>query len=144
MGWGGVVGVVLSLMAVLHPVCGGDRVVVGLVGHSVTLPCVYDTERTGPLRTCWVRGRAPSFGCSNSILGTQPRRATPTESGRFRLLGCARDGDVSLTIVDLRSGDSGLYGCRVNIPGPSNDLLVLVQLEVKEEGMALGPQGLSR
>ncbi|KAJ8405536.1 hypothetical protein AAFF_G00320090 [Aldrovandia affinis] len=32
------------------------------------------------------------------------------------------EGDVSLTIINVTENDSGIYGCRVEIPGPFNDL----------------------
>ncbi|XP_030224975.1 hepatitis A virus cellular receptor 1 homolog [Gadus morhua] len=122
-------------------VCGGDRdvVVVGLAGHSVTLPCVYDTQYTGgPVRTCWSRARVPNNRRFYALLCTYPgrgppRQETPQAGGRLQLLGRACDGDASLTIQDLQSSDSGLYVCRVRVPGRSNVLKVRVQLGVKEE-----------
>ncbi|XP_059919270.1 T-cell immunoglobulin and mucin domain-containing protein 2-like isoform X4 [Gadus macrocephalus] len=62
-----------------------------------------------------------------------PRQGTPQAGGRLQLPGRACDGDVSLTIQDLQSSDSGLYVCRVRVPGRFNVLKVRVQLEVKEE-----------
>ena len=123
-------------------------VVVGLAGHSVTLPCVYDTQYTGgPVHTCWSRARVPNNRCSYALLCKYPgrgppRQETPQAGGRLQLLGRACDGDASLTIQDLQSSDSGLYVCRVRFPGRFNVLKVRVQLGVKEEGMSLGPRGL--
>ena len=42
-------------------------------------------------------------------------------SSRYQLLGRLDEGDVSLTILNLRDSDAGRYGCRVEIPGWFND-----------------------
>ena len=36
-------------------------------------------------------------------------------------MGDLSAGDVSLTIRQVEEGDSGMYGCRVDIPGWFND-----------------------
>ncbi|CAL8263848.1 unnamed protein product [Lota lota] len=55
--------------------------------------------------------KVPGCSCSNPILSTSPGMVTSRKSARFQLLGRARDGNVSLTIVHERSSDSGLYRC---------------------------------
>lgn len=42
-------------------------------------------------------------------------------SERYLLMGNLGGGDVSLTIQRVEESDSGMYGCRVEIPGWFND-----------------------
>lgn len=43
------------------------------------------------------------------------------QSRRYLLMGNLAWGDVSLTIRQVEESDSGIYGCRVEIPGWFND-----------------------
>ncbi|KAF7668702.1 hypothetical protein LDENG_00294710 [Lucifuga dentata] len=54
------------------------------------------------------------------------------QSHRYQLLGGVTEGDVSLTIIHAQRSDSGVYGCRVEIPGWFNDLKVNIQLVIEE------------
>ncbi|KAL4601651.1 hypothetical protein GN956_G25692 [Arapaima gigas] len=42
-------------------------------------------------------------------------------SDRYQLLSGLDRGNVSLTIINVAKEDSGLYGCRIEIPGWFND-----------------------
>uniref|UniRef100_A0A8C6V1K5 Ig-like domain-containing protein n=1 Tax=Neogobius melanostomus TaxID=47308 RepID=A0A8C6V1K5_9GOBI len=57
-----------------------------------------------------------------------------TWGSRYQLRGAVEIGDVSLTVMNARWSDAGVYGCRVEIPGWFNDLKVNIKLSI-EEGM---------
>jgi hypothetical protein len=102
----------------------------GVVGHPVTLPCTYSTYR-GITTTCWGRGQCPSSACQNTLIWTNGHRVTYQKSSRYNLKGHISEGDVSLTIENSVESDSGLYCCRVEIPGWFNDQKVTFSLQVK-------------
>ncbi|XP_021033560.1 hepatitis A virus cellular receptor 1 homolog isoform X1 [Mus caroli] len=104
----------------------------GVVGHPVTLPCTYSTYR-GITTTCWGRGQCPSSACQNTLIWTNGHRVTYRKSSRYNLKGHISEGDVSLTIENSVVSDSGLYCCRVEIPGWFNDQKVTFSLQVKPE-----------
>ncbi|XP_061093140.1 hepatitis A virus cellular receptor 1 homolog, partial [Conger conger] len=57
------------------------------------------------------------------------------QSRRYRLQSGVKKGDVSLTIINLTEEDSGIYGCRVEIPGLFNDKKLNFNLTVvKDQG----------
>uniref|UniRef100_A0A674BRG4 Ig-like domain-containing protein n=1 Tax=Salmo trutta TaxID=8032 RepID=A0A674BRG4_SALTR len=93
----------------------------GYVGDVVTLTCKYDARHYGTLSVCWGRGHIPNSGCGNEVLRTEGVKVTHRASVRYNLQGDLRAGDVSLTITQAQVKDSGLYGCRVDIPGWFND-----------------------
>ncbi|XP_055782535.1 T-cell immunoglobulin and mucin domain-containing protein 4-like [Salvelinus fontinalis] len=101
---------------------GGSTVTIqGYVGDVVTLTCKYDARHYGTLSVCWGRGHIPKSGCDNEILRTEGVKVTHRASVRYNLQGDLRAGDVSLTITQAQVKDSGIYGCRVDIPGWFND-----------------------
>nr|XP_029517570.1 T-cell immunoglobulin and mucin domain-containing protein 4-like isoform X3 [Oncorhynchus nerka] len=101
---------------------GGSTVTIqGYVGDVVTLTCKYDARHYGTLSVCWGRGHIPNSGCGNEVLRTEGVKVTHRASVRYNLQGDLRAGDVSLTITQAQVKDSGLYGCRVDIPGWFND-----------------------
>ncbi|XP_051903171.1 T-cell immunoglobulin and mucin domain-containing protein 4-like isoform X1 [Hippocampus zosterae] len=59
-------------------------------------------------------------GCSPQIAETNGESVTE-ESDRYKLLGRLEDGNVSLTILNARVEDAGVYSCRVHVPGIFND-----------------------
>ena len=87
----------------------------------MTLTCKYDARHYGTLSVCWGRGHIPNSGCGNEVLRTEGVKVTHRASVRYNLQGDLRAGDVSLTITQAQVKDSGLYGCRVDIPGWFND-----------------------
>ncbi|XP_029339714.1 hepatitis A virus cellular receptor 1 homolog isoform X2 [Mus caroli] len=110
----------------------------GVVGHPVTLPCTYSTYR-GITTTCWGRGQCPSSACQNTLIWTNGHRVTYRKSSRYNLKGHISEGDVSLTIENSVVSDSGLYCCRVEIPGWFNDQKVTFSLQVKPEPTTFCP-----
>lgn len=102
-----------------------ELVVVGEVGQDVTVPCRYSVrDRIGITSMCWGRDRCPNSKCSRPIIWTDGWRVTEQHSSRYQLKGDLHAGDVSLTIVDAREADSGIYCCRVEVPGWFNDQLI--------------------
>ncbi|XP_056148022.1 cell adhesion molecule DSCAM-like isoform X2 [Lampris incognitus] len=91
------------------------------VGTDVTLSCQYDATYYGRLSVCWGRGAIPSRGCADELIKADGTAVTERLSERYLLLGNLGEGDVSLTVRQVRESDSGIYGCRVDIPGWFND-----------------------
>ncbi|NXE35132.1 HAVR1 protein, partial [Ptilorrhoa leucosticta] len=101
-----------------------ELVVIGEVGQDVTVPCHYSVrDRSGITSMCWGRDRCPNSKCSQTIIWTDGWRVTERHSSRYQLKGDLQKGDVSLTIVNAREADSGIYCCRVELPGWFNDQL---------------------
>ncbi|XP_020502155.2 T-cell immunoglobulin and mucin domain-containing protein 4 [Labrus bergylta] len=125
-------GLLYFLLFVLTQVCSSSTKVIGLFGHNVTLPCVYDFQTHGVVSFCWGRGKVPWSKCSNTVLSSQDSAVDIRQSPRYQLLGRVTDGDVSLTILNAELSDAGAYGCRVEIPGWLNDHKVNTQLVLEE------------
>ncbi|NWZ84270.1 HAVR1 protein, partial [Poecile atricapillus] len=110
-----------------------ELVVIGEVGQDVTVPCHYSVgDRNGITSMCWGRDRCPSSKCSRPIIWTDGWRVTEQHSSRYQLKGDLHSGDVSLTIVSAREADSGIYCCRVELPGWFNDQLINHKVVVKK------------
>ncbi|XP_031443218.1 hepatitis A virus cellular receptor 1 homolog isoform X2 [Clupea harengus] len=105
--------------------------VVGLVGQTVTLSCKYNTNTHHITSTCWGRGKVPWSRCADPLLSTNDGgRVTYRESERYQLHGRVKEGDVSLSIQNVEENDSGIYGCRVELPGWFNDLKINIRLTI--------------
>ncbi|XP_069849999.1 hepatitis A virus cellular receptor 2 isoform X2 [Dipodomys merriami] len=92
------------------------------VGQDAHLPCSYTPATPGNLvPVCWGRGSCPAFSCYSGVLNTDEKTVSYRKSSRYQLKGAFHRGDVSLTIVNVTLADSGIYCCRVQIPGPMND-----------------------
>ncbi|XP_072562388.1 hepatitis A virus cellular receptor 2 homolog isoform X6 [Paramormyrops kingsleyae] len=122
----------LLILFHIMPVAESSQTITGFVAYNVTLPCSYDAEYYGGLHVCWGRGELPlTGGCGNEIIVTDGLKVTRRTSPRYQLIGDLNQGDVSLTIISAEMGDSGIYGCRVQIPGLFNDLKHQVTLTIQ-------------
>uniref|UniRef100_A0A671UII4 Ig-like domain-containing protein n=1 Tax=Sparus aurata TaxID=8175 RepID=A0A671UII4_SPAAU len=95
--------------------------IIATVGTDVTLPCNFNARYYGKLPACWGRGPIPNSGCANEVIKSDGSSMTSRLSERYLFMGDLSAGDVSLTIRQVEEGDSGMYGCRVEIPGWFND-----------------------
>ncbi|XP_021795596.2 hepatitis A virus cellular receptor 2 isoform X2 [Papio anubis] len=92
------------------------------VGQNAYLPCFYTPAPPGNLvPICWGKGACPVFDCGNVVLRTDNRDVNDRTSSRYWLKGDFHKGDVSLTIENVTLADSGVYCCRIQIPGIMND-----------------------
>ncbi|NXT98962.1 HAVR1 protein, partial [Buphagus erythrorhynchus] len=102
-----------------------ELAVIGEVGQDITVPCHYSVRNRNDITSmCWGRDWCPSSKCSRPIIWTDGWRVTEQHSSRYQLKGELWRGDVSLTIVDAKEADSGIYCCRVELPGWFNDQLI--------------------
>ncbi|XP_072120514.1 hepatitis A virus cellular receptor 1-like [Mobula birostris] len=111
----------------------------GVTGESITLPCRYSVRKYVKSAMCWGRGQCSLSGCGHVLIGTNGDRVTSVTSQRYSLGGRIAAGDVSLTINDLQREDSGWYCCRVEIPGPFNDLKTNLNLRALDETSTTSP-----
>ncbi|XP_051487560.1 hepatitis A virus cellular receptor 2 isoform X2 [Apus apus] len=101
-----------------------ESLVKGKVGQNITVPCSYSVKGKQDLTSmCWGRGSCPSSKCDRTIIWTDGWKVTHQYNSRYMLKGNLERGNVSLTIVNAEEGDSGIYCCRVEIPGLFNDLM---------------------
>ncbi|XP_032193088.1 hepatitis A virus cellular receptor 1 isoform X4 [Mustela erminea] len=107
--------------------------VMGVVGHSITLPCTYSTA-PGVTTMCWGRGACPMSRCSDEVVWTNGSHVTVRKHPRYKLKGNILRGNVSLTIENVAQTDRGLYCCRVEHRGWFNDMKRTLSLEIKPDG----------
>ncbi|XP_038628976.1 T-cell immunoglobulin and mucin domain-containing protein 4-like [Tachyglossus aculeatus] len=108
-----------------------DKLVRGEVGQSVQLPCSYRTD-AGSREVCWGKGRCPNSKCNDRLLQTDGSKVTFRKSWKYQLNGLLREGNVALTITDAKEGDSGVYCCRIEVPGWFNDIKINVRLQIRK------------
>ncbi|KAM4675770.1 hepatitis A virus cellular receptor 2 homolog [Discoglossus pictus] len=101
----------------------------GSVGDTLHLPCTYPGVTTS---MCWGRGYCPVTGCNNAIIWTDGSKVIQRNSDRYQLRGNIQQHDVSLTITGVTISDAGTYCCRVEIPGPFNDLKKEMTMAIRE------------
>uniref|UniRef100_A0A3Q3EGK4 Ig-like domain-containing protein n=1 Tax=Labrus bergylta TaxID=56723 RepID=A0A3Q3EGK4_9LABR len=101
--------------------CVSAEEIIATVGTDVTLICNYDAKYYGKLSTCWGRGAIPSRGCASEVIKSDGSAMASRLSERYLFMGNLEEGDVSLTIRQVEESDSGIYGCRVDVPGWFND-----------------------
>ncbi|NP_116171.3 hepatitis A virus cellular receptor 2 precursor [Homo sapiens] len=109
------------------------------VGQNAYLPCFYTPAAPGNLvPVCWGKGACPVFECGNVVLRTDERDVNYWTS-RYWLNGDFRKGDVSLTIENVTLADSGIYCCRIQIPGIMNDEKFNLKLVIKPAKVTPAP-----
>ncbi|XP_054344366.1 T-cell immunoglobulin and mucin domain-containing protein 4 [Pongo pygmaeus] len=114
----------------LTPVAS-ETVVTGVLGHRVTLPCLYSSWSHDSNSMCWGKDQCPHSGCKEALIHTDGTRVTLRKSAKYRLQGTIRRGDVSLTILNPSESDSGVYCCRIEVPGWFNDVKINVRLNLQ-------------
>uniref|UniRef100_A0A8D2CZ74 Ig-like domain-containing protein n=1 Tax=Sciurus vulgaris TaxID=55149 RepID=A0A8D2CZ74_SCIVU len=100
------------------------------LGQSVTLPCLYLSWSQNSNSMCWGKGQCPKSKCSQEILHTDGTRVISSTSAKYRLRGNIQRGDLSLTISNTNEGDSGVYCCRIEVPGWFNDVKKNIRLVI--------------
>ncbi|XP_031207666.1 T-cell immunoglobulin and mucin domain-containing protein 2-like isoform X2 [Mastomys coucha] len=109
--------VFISGLILLLPGAVESHTVQGLVGHSVTLPCIYSTHLGGIVPACWGQGECHHSYCIRTLIWTNGYTVTHQRSSRYQLKGSISEGNVSLTIENTVASDAGPYCCVVEIPG---------------------------
>ncbi|XP_076793108.1 T-cell immunoglobulin and mucin domain-containing protein 4-like isoform X3 [Arvicanthis niloticus] len=127
----------------LTPAASEDTVI-GFLGQSVTLPCHYSSWSQSRNSMCWGKGTCPKSKCNAELLHTDGTRAISRKSRKYTLKGNIQFGDVSLTIENTNQGDSGVYCCRIEVPGWFNDVKKTVRLELRRESETLSASKLSQ
>ncbi|PNI72167.1 TIMD4 isoform 3 [Pan troglodytes] len=108
-----------------------ETVVTEVLGHRVTLPCLYSSWSHNSNSMCWGKDQCPYSGCKEALIRTDGMRVTSRKSAKYRLQGTIPRGDVSLTILNPSESDSGVYCCRIEVPGWFNDVKINVRLNLQ-------------
>ncbi|XP_026166072.1 hepatitis A virus cellular receptor 1 homolog [Mastacembelus armatus] len=97
--------------------------VVGFAGRRVTLPCRLEEKNQRGVEVCWGRGEPSLFTCHNTVVNAAGEQMFYRKSYRYSV-----SPSSSLSILSARPSDSGLYHCRVQLPGLFNDQISTVHL----------------
>ncbi|KAK7810009.1 hypothetical protein U0070_015746, partial [Myodes glareolus] len=111
---------------------------------SVTLPCHYPSWSRKSNSMCWGKGACPKSKCNEELVHTDGTRMISRKSTKYALLGIVWRGNVSLTITNTNQGDSGVYCCRIEVPGWFNDIKKTVRLELRRAPTTPRPTTTSR
>ncbi|KAM9782052.1 hepatitis A virus cellular receptor 1 homolog [Syngnathus typhle] len=129
----------LSVITYVAAVWAGPaETVLGVAGRRVALPCRVATAKPGDVHVCWGRGQPAVFSCHNMLLNAAGARVTYKTSYRYSL-SSTPSGPPALSIYNVRSSDSGLYHCRVQLPGLFNDKTFSVFLIVLKGNLNAPP-----
>ncbi|XP_069340421.1 T-cell immunoglobulin and mucin domain-containing protein 4 [Eulemur rufifrons] len=107
-----------------------EIVVTAYLGEPVTLPCLY-ASWSQYNSMCWGKGQCPNSRCKQELISTDGTKVISWKSPKYSLQGDIRRGQVSLTISSLSEDDSGVYCCRIEVPGWFNDVKTNVRLLLK-------------
>ncbi|XP_021067290.1 hepatitis A virus cellular receptor 1 homolog [Mus pahari] len=88
----------------------------GVVGHSVTLPCMYPVS-TRKFYMCWGRGPCGYNTCGERLIASDGYSIQYRANNRYQLKGQLLQGNASLTILHLTESDSGHYCCGFQMKG---------------------------
>ncbi|XP_051903168.1 hepatitis A virus cellular receptor 1-like [Hippocampus zosterae] len=112
---------------------GPAETVVGVAGRRVSLPCRVAAAKRKGVHVCWGRGEPAFFSCHNVLVNAVGERLMYKSSYRYSV-SSAPSKEPQLSIFNVRPSDSGLYHCRVQLPGPFNDKTFSVLLIVIPRG----------
>ncbi|XP_018423774.1 PREDICTED: sialic acid-binding Ig-like lectin 15 [Nanorana parkeri] len=125
------------LMFFIIPLSGGvsgnswsiqvSRDVIGEIGKSASLPCVFShphKNHHGGLTVIW-RVKQPHdgtvvFRCSSDHVN-QPCKTTANYMNKFQLIGNPRNNNISISIGNLTWEDSNRYYCRIELSSDRHD-----------------------
>ncbi|XP_049994644.1 T-cell immunoglobulin and mucin domain-containing protein 4-like isoform X2 [Alexandromys fortis] len=127
----------------LTPAASQDTII-GVLGQSVTLPCHHTSWSRHRNSMCWGKGACPNSKCNDELLHTDGTKMISRKSVKYSLRGIVWRGDVSLTITNTNQGDSGVYCCRIEVPGWFNDIKKTVRLELRRAPTTPRPTTTSR
>ncbi|XP_055285971.1 T-cell immunoglobulin and mucin domain-containing protein 4 isoform X1 [Moschus berezovskii] len=108
-----------------------QTVVRAFLGQPVTLPCTYSSWSPNSNSMCWGKGQCPNSRCNDELLYTDGTRVVSSKSPKYQLQGVIQRGDVSLTIINAKEGDQGVYCCRIEVPGWFNDVKSNIRLDLR-------------
>ncbi|XP_060054032.1 T-cell immunoglobulin and mucin domain-containing protein 4 isoform X3 [Erinaceus europaeus] len=112
----------------LTPVAS-QYVVNAILGQEAILPCEYLgwSQRNS---MCWGRGPCPNSKCNDQLVLTDGMKTLSRKSDRYSLRENIQEGNLTLTISSSEEGDSGVYCCRIEVPGWFNDVKNNIHLKV--------------
>nr|XP_057916347.1 T-cell immunoglobulin and mucin domain-containing protein 4-like isoform X1 [Doryrhamphus excisus] len=91
--------------------CEFQKLYTAPFGANVTLDC-YDEPKAEPLTVCWGRGLMEDRqDCKDEMIRTDGKMMVSRSSERYNFAGNIAEGNLSMTIMDVKEDDSGLYVC---------------------------------
>nr|XP_048291880.1 T-cell immunoglobulin and mucin domain-containing protein 4-like isoform X1 [Myodes glareolus] len=135
---------VIELWGLYLKPAASQNTIIGVLGQSVTLPCHYPSWSRKSNSMCWGKGACPKSKCNEELVHTDGTRMISRKSTKYALLGIVWRGNVSLTITNTNQGDSGVYCCRIEVPGWFNDIKKTVRLELRRAPTTPRPTTTSR
>ncbi|XP_072886296.1 polymeric immunoglobulin receptor-like [Hemitrygon akajei] len=134
----------LILLIGFLPVSGAlwaEKNVTGVVGRAITIDCHYEAKYRSHTKY-WCHGWTRYCSVLVETKGQQGR------SGRVSITDNPERGIFTVTMEDLRSGDTGWYGCGITTAGP--DPIFNIHFQVSDEPVSvpvvryLSPANVSR
>ncbi|CAO2642678.1 T-cell immunoglobulin and mucin domain-containing protein 4 [Lemmus lemmus] len=122
---------VIELWGLYLTPAASEDTIIGILGQSVTLPCQHRSWSRHRNSMCWGKGACPKSKCNEELLHTDGSKIISRKSNKYTFRGIVWRGDVSLTITNTNQGDSGVYCCRIEVPGWFNDIKKTVRLELR-------------
>ncbi|XP_069089285.1 CMRF35-like molecule 3 [Pleurodeles waltl] len=127
-------GAVIVWVLVFYPgvyLAARDHEVSGTVGESLTVHCTYPKNLRG-YKHYWCKG-AHQTSCS--IVVQSKGSENKVRSGRFSVEDKHRNCIFTVTMIDLTLGDSGLYWCGTERPGPDFIFQVRVTISLSHHAL---------
>nr|XP_057920578.1 T-cell immunoglobulin and mucin domain-containing protein 4-like isoform X2 [Doryrhamphus excisus] len=91
--------------------CEFQKLYTAPFGANVTLDCYYEPEAE-PRTVCWGRSVTDDWeDCKDEMIRTDGKMMVSRSSERYHFAGNIAEGDMSVTIMDVKEDDFGLYFC---------------------------------